>query len=63
MARGFIKGILFGGLMGAVIGIFTAPQLKPARKMRVIMGTGKKITRNMSRIYKDVRGGIKDITD
>lgn len=53
MARGFMRGMLFGSLLGAVVAAFTVPQFKPFVR----------VSRNVKKIYKDVRGGMKDMTE
>lgn len=63
MSRGFMRGILYGGILGAIVAAFTVPQMKPMRKMKVLMGTSKKMGKNMRRMYKGVKGGIDDIID
>ncbi|MFZ3172295.1 MAG: YtxH domain-containing protein [Carboxydocellales bacterium] len=58
--RGFLNGLMAGGLIGAVIGLITAPQRKPMHR-KDLLGRTKRAGARAQRVFHEVRDGIKDI--
>jgi len=57
MRRGFINGILAGGIIGAVVTMFVAPQFKKDR--RELMHDTRQATHKARRVIR----GVKNISD
>jgi len=58
--RSFIKGLLTGGVIGAVASMVIAPQFmgEPSCKM---LGKTRKMQHRASRIYREVRDGVSEL--
>lgn len=58
--RGFLNGLLAGGLIGAVVGMIAAPQRKPSPR-NGIFGKTKRAGMRAQKVLDEVKDGIKDI--
>lgn len=60
MRRGFWNGLLTGGVVGAVVGLFVAPQLKPDTR-RTLKKRGDMMQNKTTRVIKGVRNTVKGL--
>ena len=60
MRKGFWNGILTGSIMGALIGLFVAPQLKPDTR-RSLKKQGNEIQSRARKVMKGVRNSVKGL--
>lgn len=58
MARGFMNGIIAGGIIGAIAGMYLVPQMND-KKMKQMLGRSRKIQGRAGKILKEV-GDILD---
>ena len=58
--RGFLNGLLAGGLIGAVVGLIAAPQRKPVAN-KGLLGKTRRAGARAQKVFSDVRDGLKDI--
>ncbi|GAB4260225.1 hypothetical protein [Thermincola ferriacetica] len=58
MRKGFFNGLLAGGILGAIMGMFMSPQLK-----RDIMAEGKTVKRQARRTMKGMKKTFRDILE
>lgn len=59
MARGFMNGVIAGGLIGAAVGMFLLPQIKQNQGMKAMMGRTRKVQGKAGKILK----GVEDFLD
>lgn len=59
MRRGFINGILTGGIIGALAAMFMAPQLKPYQKK--LVSQSNRVKRQARKSMKGMKSTINDI--
>ncbi|MHB8927964.1 MAG: hypothetical protein ACYC9Q_09975 [Bacillota bacterium] len=60
--RSFWGGLLTGGLIGMVIAIAVAPQLKPETRNRIV-STGKEWSGRAGKMLHRGREAVKDMAD
>ena len=59
MRSRFANGVLVGGLIGALIGLFYSPQLK-RNAPQYLMGQTRRLGRKTSRFVSDVARDVQD---
>lgn len=59
MRSRFTNGVLVGGLIGALIGLFYGPQLRQ-KTPRHLMGQTRRLGRRTSRFVSDVARDVQD---
>lgn len=59
MARGFMNGVIAGGLIGAAVGMFLLPQMKQNHGMKGMMSRTRKVKGKAGKIFK----GLEDFVD
>ena len=62
MRRGFLSGMIAGGLIGAAIGMMLAPQVSTDTRERIVSG-GQGLSRTAQRLFRRSRDGVEDIID
>jgi len=58
--RGFFNGLLVGGILGTLVGLFTSPQMKPTPE-KYLMGRTKKIGRRAGKIISEMTHDFRHI--
>ncbi len=53
MRRSFINGLLVGGILGTLVGLFTSPQMKPTPQ-KYLTGRTKKIGRRAGKVLSEM---------
>lgn len=62
MNKSFFKGILAGSIMGALIGMFSSPQMKPIpESAKDMMSSTVKIQNGAKRVLKGITKGVSEI--
>ncbi|MEL7566402.1 MAG: YtxH domain-containing protein [Dehalobacterium sp.] len=62
MNRSFFRGILAGSIMGTLIGMFSAPQMKPIpESTRNMMNNTIKMQNRAKKVLKGITKGVSDI--
>ncbi|ATW23972.1 YtxH domain-containing protein [Candidatus Formimonas warabiya] len=62
MNRSFFRGILAGSIIGTVIGMFSAPQMKPMpENVRKMMDDPGKIQNRAKKVLKGLSKGVSEI--
>jgi gas vesicle protein len=55
MRKGFWRGLLTGGVVGAIMGMVMSPQRRPGGRFTVAAG---RLQRRATRMWKRTRGGL-----
>lgn len=58
--RGFLNGLIAGGLIGAVVGLIASPQKKPMPKKN-FLGKTQQSSMRAKKVISEVKDGINDI--
>ena len=58
MRKGFLNGLLAGGIMGAILTMFMSPQRKKERKH--LMRDSKQVKKGARRVIKGVKNMAED---
>lgn len=58
MRRGFLNGLITGGFLVAIYGLFARPEMKPDTNK--FMGQSKKIQKKAKRVFNDVSETVND---
>lgn len=58
MRKGFLNGLLAGGIIGAILTMFMSPQMKKERKH--LMRDSKQVKKGARRVIKGVRNMAED---
>ncbi|MDA8236185.1 MAG: YtxH domain-containing protein [Clostridia bacterium] len=58
--RGFLNGLLAGGVIGAAMALFVRPQMKPGPKKGLIAKT-RRMSSKAGKVVSEVRDSVRDI--
>lgn len=62
MNKSFFRGILAGSILGAIVGMFSAPQKKLVRESAPqIMESSVKMRNGARRVFKGISKGMSDM--
>lgn len=62
MNRSFFRGILAGSIVGTLIGMFSAPQMKPMPEAaKTMMDNTMKVQNRAKKVLKGLSKGVSDI--
>jgi len=60
--RSFFRGILAGSIVGTIIGMFSAPQMKPIpESAKNVMDNTIKMQNRAKKVLKGITKGVSDI--